>query len=57
MNTIELKEITYYRFLLMTEMKKLGTTDNELRLISDTMIRNAIQNKRNPETVTWAILQ
>ena len=42
MNTIELKEITYYRFLLMTEMKKLGTTDNELHLISDTMIRNAI---------------
>ncbi len=54
---IDEKDIVSYRSLLITEMKKLGATDNELRLVHDATIRNSIRNKRKPEDVAWAVLQ
>ncbi len=46
-----------YKELLLEELIKLGATKNELALISNAIIQNAILNHRNPEDVAWAILQ
>lgn len=49
--------IIEYRKSLMTEMERMGATQQEISLIKDATIINAIQRKRNPEDVAWAILQ
>lgn len=49
--------IDNYRYLLQQEMVKLGATEQELTLIKDATIRNAIKRNRKPEEVAWAILQ
>lgn len=49
--------INEYRNLLQQEMIRLGATEQELRLIKDATIRNAIKRNRKPEDVAWAILQ
>lgn len=38
-------------------MIKLGAKENEINLISDALIQNAINNNRNAKDVAWAILQ
>ena len=50
-------EISNYRSLLITEMKKIGATDDDISLIHDATIRNSIRQQRKPEDVAWAILQ
>ena len=50
-------EISSYRSLLIVEMRKMGATDDDIKLIHDATIRNSILNKRKPEDVAWAILQ
>ena len=42
---------------LVKEMKKLGADENDLSLISNTLIENSILNDRSPEDVAWAIMQ
>ncbi len=49
--------IEEYRNLLIQEMYKLGANKQELELIKDATIRNAIKRNRKPEDVAWAILQ
>lgn len=51
------ENLEQYRSQLILEMKKLGATKNEIELISDTLILNAINNNRKPEDVAWAVLQ
>lgn len=53
----ELYSIDDYRHLLQQEMIKLGASEQELELIKDATIRNAIKRNRKPEDVAWAILQ
>lgn len=57
--TIQIPNTEYnsYREILIQEMVKLGANKNELALICDATIQNAIRNKRKPEDVAWAILQ
>lgn len=55
--TITMNEINEYRSLLIDEMLKMGATEDDLILIKDATIRNAIKRKRKPEDVAWAILQ
>ena len=57
--TINEKNISVneYRHLLQQEMIKLGASEQELSLIKDATIRNAINKDRKPEDVAWAILQ
>lgn len=50
-------QISSYRELVITEMKKMGATDQELSLVHDATITNSIINKREPRDVAWAILQ
>lgn len=38
-------------------MKKMGASENEIGLITETLIRNSIKNNRSPKDVAWAILQ
>lgn len=52
-----MNSINDYRSKLIEEMIKLGATENDIDLISDTLIRNSIQNNRTPKDVAWAILQ
>lgn len=49
--------IKAYRSILQIEMKNLGTNGQQLTLIKDATIRNALKRNRKPETVAWALLQ
>lgn len=46
-----------FRYQVRLEMVKMGATQEELKLIHDSMIRSALQNKRTPRDVAWAIMQ
>lgn len=50
-------QIDSYRERVVTEMKKMGATEQELSLLHDITIKNSIINKREPRDVAWAILQ
>lgn len=50
-------QIDTYREMLISEMKKMGASENELSLVHDATITNSIINKREPRDVAWAILQ
>ena len=52
-----LDKFQQYRSELIEEMIKLGATENEINLISDILIQNAIKNNRSAKDVAWAILQ
>lgn len=54
---ISQEDVVQYRLTLLCEMKRLGATENDLSLISNSIITNSIKNKRNPKEVAWAILQ
>ncbi len=54
---ITVSQLNSYRSLLVNEMLKLGASEDELLLIKDATIRNAIRKERKPEDVAWAILQ
>ncbi len=51
------EEILQYRTMVILEMKKMGATDQEIKLLRNETIINSIRNKRSPEDVAWAILQ
>lgn len=53
----ELNTMEEYRVLLEKEMVKMGASEQELKLIKDATIRNALKRKRRPEDVAWALLQ
>lgn len=53
----EIDLINSYRDILKEEMIRLGADEEELKLIKDATIRNAIKRNRKPEDVAWAILQ
>lgn len=42
---------------LKFEMRKLGATEADYALITPIMVKNALQNKRTPRDVAWAIMQ
>ncbi len=46
-----------YRAELIKEMIKIGATKNEINLINDILIQNAIKNNRKTKDVAWAIMQ
>lgn len=50
-------QIASYRSEVISEMKKLGATEQEFLHLHEETILNSIQNKRKPEDVAWAILQ
>lgn len=50
-------EIDSYRKALQNELIKLGASEQEINLIKDATIRNAIRRKRKPEDVAWALMQ
>ena len=49
--------IKEYSDLLISALKKMGATEQELSLISDAIIINSINNNRKADDVAWAILQ
>lgn len=51
------EEIVLYRNKVLSQMKLMGASKNEMALVQDAAIRNAIRNNRKPEDVAWAILQ
>ena len=46
-----------YKLEVVSEMKKIGASKEEIALLKDETIMNAIKNKRNPSDVAWAIMQ
>lgn len=50
-------QIKEYNDLLISALKSMGATDNELSLVCDAIIINSIHNNRKAEDVAWAILQ
>ncbi len=50
-------QVNNYRSLLIEEMFKLGASEQEIHMIKDATIRNAIRRNREPEDVAWALLQ
>lgn len=51
------KEEKDYYDSLVEQLRKQGATEEDINLISDEMIKNAIKNNRKPEDLAWAILQ
>lgn len=49
--------IKAYRSTLQNEMKSLGANEQQLTLIKDATIKNALKRNRKPEDVAWALLQ
>ena len=49
--------IKYFREKVEKIMRNDGADDNEIALVSDTSIINAINRNRTPEDVAWAFLQ
>ena len=39
------------------EMKQQGATKEELKLISDELVKNSIKKQRKVKDVAWAVLQ
>lgn len=56
-NSITEEEIKAYKKELVEELKKQGAIEKEIGLISDELIINAINNKRNVSDIVWALLQ
>lgn len=54
---ISQEDVVQYRLTLLCEMKRMGATENDLSLISNSIITNSIKNKRSPKEVARAILQ
>lgn len=46
-----------YKLEVVAEMKKIGANKEEISLLKDETIMNAIKNKRNPSDIAWAIIQ
>lgn len=57
MKDIKTMTTNEYRDLLIYEMTRMGATEQELQLIKECTIINAINRGRKPEDVAWAILQ
>lgn len=55
--TINKAIIADYRRSVIEELKSLGATDNDIDLVNDVTIVNAIKANRYPSDVAWAILQ
>lgn len=53
---ISAEKISNYKTEIITEMRKMEATDEEIALLRDEMIINAIRNGRKPADVTWAVL-
>lgn len=53
----DIELIKAYRSILQDEMIKLGANEQQLNLIKDATIRNALKRSRKPEDVAWALLQ
>lgn len=53
---IPAESISNYKAEIITEMRKMEATDEEIALLSDEMIINAIRNGRKPADVAWAVL-
>ena len=46
-----------FRRQVKEAMLDMGARKEELNLVTDAIIRNAIRNRRDPDDVAWAILQ
>ena len=42
---------------IVRELKALGATENEIALLQDGAVRNAIREGASPKDVAWAIMQ
>lgn len=51
------EKIERYRDMLISELEKQGASESDLKLISEEMIVNAINNNRKVDDIAWAILQ
>lgn len=56
-STISSDDIMKYREMVVFELHKMDATSQEITLLQDATVRNAIRQHRNPEDVAWAILQ
>ncbi len=54
---ISTNEMESYRDALLSEMIKLGASENDFNLVCDNLIIASIINNRKAEDVAWAILQ
>lgn len=50
-------QINEYRDMLISALKRMGATNQEISLVGDAIILNSIHNNRKVEDVAWAILQ
>ena len=46
-----------YRRKIEKEMKKMGASELEIKLLKDETVCNNYKRKRDPKDVAWAILQ
>lgn len=51
------EKIERYRDMLINELEKQGASESDLKLVSEEMIINAINNHRKVDDIAWAILQ
>ena len=53
---ISAESVSNYKTEVIVEMRKMEATDEEIALVSNEMIINAIRNGRKPADIAWAVL-
>ena len=51
------KQLHDYKKQVIAIMKSKGASDNDIKLISDTVVATSIRNNHVPEDTAWAMLQ
>ncbi len=51
------EEIESFRSKVITELKKMDALPQDIALLQDAMVRNAIKHGSKPQDVAWAIMQ
>lgn len=54
---VEYANLKMYRSKIKKEMKRMGASKSELKLLKNNTVRNGYKNRRDPKDVAWAILQ
>ena len=54
---VEYANLKMYQSKIKKEMKKMGASKTEIKLLKANTVRNGYKNKRKPQDVAWPILQ
>lgn len=51
------EEVNIYKEQLISELKRMNATQDEIAFVCDSLVINSIMNNRSVEDIVWAIMQ